>query len=184
MSDDDRQRWNARYASGEHGWGEPSPFLRSLALPARGKVLDVAGGAGRNALWLAKRGLSVTVADISAAGLRLARDRAMQLGLSLCTLETDLEADGLPPGPWDVVVSVHYLDRALFEVFPQIVAPGGLFVFLHPTVDNLERHPKPPRRFLLERGELATLVRGFSSVELDESWSDDGFHEARLVARK
>jgi tellurite methyltransferase len=54
---------------------------------------------------------------------------------------------------------------------------------LQPTVTNLERHPKPPRSFLLESGELAGLVTGLEVLELEESWSDDGFHEARLVAR-
>jgi hypothetical protein len=56
-------------------------------------------------------------------------------------------------------------------------------VFLHPTIENLARHPKPPREFLLEPNEVQTLVHGLEVLELDESWSEDGFHEARLLAR-
>jgi SAM-dependent methyltransferase len=185
VSDEDRQKWNERYGGGTHGWGATSPFLQRVAqLPSAGRVLDVAGGTGRNALWLASRGLDVTIADISAAGLAIARERAAKAGVPLHTLEVDLEADGLPEGPWDMVLSIHYLQRSLFAQFPRVLALGGLFVFLHPTVDNLERHAKPPRQLLLDRGELATLVQGLTIIELDESWSHDGFHEARLIARR
>ena len=74
MSDKDRKRWDAKYARQESAPSEPSLLLTQLddILPRRGRALDIAGGAGRHAIWLAQRGLDVTLADISLAGMNLA----------------------------------------------------------------------------------------------------------------
>ncbi len=187
MAESDRQKWNAKYASGSHGSSTPTPFLVSIAerLPSAGRALDVAGGAGRNALWLAARGLDVTLVDIAQAALTLAEERAREGGLHVTLLERDLATEGLPDGPWDLIVCCHYLERALFDAVPLCLAPGGLFVMVHPTTENLERHERPSRRFLLEPGELGRrLGPHLELLILDESWSTGGFHEARLLARR
>ena len=51
MSQEDREKWNYRYATGDHASFEPSPLLVAEAdwLPTSGRALDVAGGAGRHA---------------------------------------------------------------------------------------------------------------------------------------
>lgn len=187
MSDDDRERWDARHRAASHGARGPSPFLEAIAdqLPRAGSALDIAGGAGRNARWLAARGLDVTVADISPVGLDLAREAAREAGLSVSTVAVDLEREPLPRGPWDLAVCTLFLHRPLFAAIPAVLAEGGTFVFLQPTRTNLERHPRPPARFLLEDGELPTLIPpDLEVVTLVEGWTEDGHHEARLVARK
>ncbi len=188
MSDADRQKWNARYRDGA-GAAEPSAWLVRAAvhLPAAGRALDVAGGAGRNSVWLAARGLDTTLIDVSDEGLRSAQARAGEAGVSIATERVDCETDPLPPGPWDVIACFHYLHRPLFAAWPSLLAPGGVLVFVQPTARNLERHPRPPARFLLQDGELADLVQGLEIVELDEGWSGPGPDdrcEARLVARR
>lgn len=183
MSDQDRMRWNERYRAGG-GATEPSAFLLSLTdlLPRTGRALDLAGGRGRHALWLARRGLDVTLADVSDEGLALARQAAEREGTPIATLEIDLAVAPLPPGPWDIVLSFHYLHRPLLGRISDILAPGGLFVFCHPTRVNLERHSRPGLAYLLEEGELPGLVRGLEVLRYEEGWSDEGRHEARLVA--
>jgi SAM-dependent methyltransferase len=146
--------------------------------------LDIAGGAGRHAIWLAKRGLDVTVVDISQVGLQIAAERGAAAGVSLQSMFVDIECDPLPPGPWDLIVCAHFLHRPLFAVFPQLLRPGGLLVVVHPTQANLERHEKPPRRFLLQDGELPTLVTGLEIVHYEEGWLAEGRHDAVLVARR
>ncbi len=186
MSDSDRQKWDDRYRAEPEPAAGPARFLLTLddVLPRSGRALDVAGGAGRHAVWLAERGLDVTLADISPEGLRIAERRAAAAGLRVTVLAMDLERRALPAGPWDLIVSVDFLLRPLFQSFTAALAPAGLLVVVQPTVSNLERHARPGRAFLLEAGELPGLVRGLTIERYEEGWSDEGRHEARLVARR
>lgn len=185
MPPSDRTRWNARYQE-EGAPAEPSPFVTGLdaVLPREGRALDVAGGAGRHALWLARRGLDVTLADVSDVALAKARDAAAAAGLRLTCLEADLEAGPLPPGPWDLVLCTYFLHRPLFAAFEAALRPGGLLVFAHATRRNLERHARPGPSHVLEDGELPSLLGGLEVLRLEEGWLEAGRHEARAVARK
>lgn len=186
MSDAERTKWNAKYAA-EGALREPSRLVLDLddLLPRLGKALDLAGGGGRHAVWLAQRGLDVTLADISEEGLAIARAAATKAGVPLKTIAADFEADPLPDGPWDLILSFHYLHRPLFKAVPNALAPGGIFVFIHPTRKNLERHPKPGPNFLLEDGEIQDLARGFFEIiRCEEGWLAEGRHEAILVAQR
>jgi tellurite methyltransferase len=179
LSDNERERWNARYREASANL-TPSPFLAVIAdrLPVSGRALDVAGGWGRNARWLAQRGFEVTIADISDVGLA----RAAALGVR--TVQLDLEAEPLPQGPWDLILVSHYLHRPLFAQFPSLLAAGGLLVVAHPTVTNLQRNPKPDRQFLLADGELGRLAAGLEVLFYEEAWFDGDWYEARLLAQK
>jgi tellurite methyltransferase len=186
MSTEDRILWDRRWREGTHGAREVAPFLCSLdaLLPRSGAALEVAGGSGWNALWLARRGLDVTLVDVSPVALALARERADGDGLALETLERDLEQDPLPTGPFELVTCFHFLRRPLFREMADALPPGGLLVVEIMTRRNLERHASPSERFLLEEGELPGLVAGLEVLSYDESWRASDRHEARLVARK
>ena len=186
MSLFDQQKWDAKYAAGLEIPREPSRGLLALEkmLPRRGRALDVAGGAGRHAVWLAERGLDVTLADVSPRGLALAAERAKRAGVKLKALQTDLQDDGFPAGPWDLILCVCYIWRPHYAVYPQVLSPGGLLVVIQPTKTNLERHPKPPSDFLLNDGELPGLVKGLEVIHYQEGWQDDDRHDAVLVGRK
>jgi len=181
----DRDRWNERYAA-QAERSAPSPFLGEVAdlLPRRGRALDLAGGAGRHALWLARRGLSVTLVDVSDVALARAEEAARAEGLVIATAHLDLLVSPPPPGPWDFVLCTYFLHRPLFQAFAGLLAPGGLLAFAHPTRKNLERHPRPGPDHLLEDGELASLVTGLEILRLQEGWTESSRHEARLLARK
>jgi SAM-dependent methyltransferase len=183
--DDARSRWNRRHET-ETEPAQPSAFLVSLEpiLPTTGRVLDVAGGTGRNALWLAARGLDVTMVDVSDVALRTAAATARRQALDVTLVEADLEREPLPVGPWDLVVCIHYLQRTLFPTFSAALAPGGLLVCEVATLRNLERHERPPRPFLLEEGEAPALVPDLEIVHYSEGWMEDDRHQARLVARR
>ena len=146
--------------------------------------MDVAGGAGRHAIWLAKRGLEVTLVDVSDVGLQVAANRASQANCEINMIQTDLQNNPLPSGPWDVILSVHFLWRPLFEEFAQELAVGGKLIVVQPTRSNLQRHEKPPAPFLLDDGELPTLVASLHVEHYEEGWLADGQHEAVVVARR
>lgn len=179
-----RRRWNDRYEGQEVG--NPSSFLTGLDdfLPRRGRALDVAGGSGRHALWLATRGLEVTIVDVSDTGLALAREEAERRELSIITDLRDLEWDDLPAGPWDLIVCFHYLHRPLFPKMIAGLSPGGQLVCEIASVRNLEKHDRPPREYLLEEGELGRLTDPLATIVYTEGWVDDDRHCARFVGRR
>jgi SAM-dependent methyltransferase len=181
VSQADREKWDVRWAE-RHDAGMPSQLVCDLAdlLPRSGRALDLAGGAGRHAVWLARRGLDVTLVDISPRALALARAAEPRL----TTLALDLDTDPPPPGPWDLVLVFHFLDRRLYATLPDLLAPGGLLYIVHPTRRNLERHPSPGPAYLLDLRELPNLVSGLAILHDEEGWSCEDRHEARLVARR
>lgn len=189
MSAREREKWDAIHA--ERGFFPPAPSAllvdcrRYLPNPG-GRALDLAGGTGRHALWLAKCGYSATLLDISQTALEIARVEASKRNLDLEIVCADLERDPFPDGPWDVIVCHHYLHRALFDRFACELSRDGILLFVQPTLRNLERHPKPSRRFLLKDGELSDLVSqsGLEVISSQEGWLQSGRHEALLVARR
>lgn len=184
MSEYDRVKWDARYRDVE-SVREPSLVITSLGdlIPRKGRALDLAGGTGRHAIWLAQRGLDVTLADISSRALELAIARAAEAGVQINTLAVDLEEDPFPAGPWDIILSCCYLRRSLFSQFAPSLAHDGRLIYLQPTRNNLTRHAKPPEAFLLDDGELPQLCTGLQILEYREGWLEDGRHDALLVAR-
>jgi len=188
----DRDKWDARYRD-RGGPVGPAAFVAGLAdlLPGRGRALDLAGGAGRHAVWLAERGLDVTLVDVSPEAVALAGARAAEAGVALTCRALDLDdveagAAPFPPGPWDLILDFHLLWRPVLRFAAEHLAPGGLLAVSQPTRRNLERHASPSARYLLEEGELAGLVAasGLEVVRLREGWSAEGRHEAELVARR
>ncbi|MAV37123.1 MAG: SAM-dependent methyltransferase [Planctomycetaceae bacterium] len=186
MPESDRQKWNRKYDASTGPASNPSRLVTELAryLPQTGCALDVAGGAGRHAIWLAQRGLQVTLVDVAMAGLQIARQRATAAGVTLTMRELDLEQAAFPVGPWDLILSSHYLQRSLFDGYPQQLAPGGILICLQPTLENLQRHPNPSARFLLEQDELPRLVGSLEIVHYRQGWLEEGRHEAVIVARR
>lgn len=183
----DAERWDARYAGGEAP-REPSSFVTAQAgrLPGSGTALDLAGGAGRHAIWLAQQGLDVTLLDVSEVALRIAGRWAGDAGVLLRLLRRDVIEGPLPDRSFDVVLVHGFLHHDVLDLIPTVLAPGGLFLFSQATTTNLERHDRPPPRFCLAPGEMAEVAERLrlEVVELREHWTPEGTHRAELVARR
>lgn len=127
--------WDNRYSTPDFVFGtEPNDFLRSVAdrLPA-GPVLCLAEGEGRNAVFLATRGHTVTATDLSATGLAKARALAAQRGVPLATEVADLSAYAIAPGTWSAIVAIfmHLPSELRRDVLGRAAAglrPGGVFL--------------------------------------------------------
>ncbi len=82
--DDYGEREWDRLADGVDGrleWAHTVAELDAV-LPETAHVLDVGGGAGRYAVWLADRGHQVTLVDVSGGQLAVARERLAERGLT------------------------------------------------------------------------------------------------------
>jgi SAM-dependent methyltransferase len=127
--------WDERYQGEEYVYGtSPNDFLRCQAahLP-KGRILCLAEGEGRNAVFLAEQGYDVTAVDQSPVGLAKARKLAEQRNVTIETIVADLAEFAVAPGAWDGIVSIfaHVPPPARHHVHRQVVAglrPGGVFV--------------------------------------------------------
>src|SRR5437660_12218545 len=93
QSKDQRARWDIKYEKGLPSLTEPDPFFISAyerfvnpSLPKLGEgrvALDLAGGLGRHALWLASRRWQVTVVEISDVAIGKLSQAALKLNLNV-----------------------------------------------------------------------------------------------------
>lgn len=131
--------WDARYSGEAYFYGkEPNMFLVEQAgrLPSASRILCLAEGEGRNAVYLAGLGHRVTAVDSSAGGLRKAGQLADERGVRIELVEADLATWPMGDAVWDVVVSIwaHVLPELRATVDAAVreaIRPGGLLVLEH-----------------------------------------------------
>lgn len=192
--------WNKKYSAGSHGAREPEPFLLTafaefLAARPPGTALDVAGGAGRHALWLARRGWRVKLIDISEAGVALARENAAKAFTSPAGVAApkpllfeaevvDLNSTpGLGDEQYDLVLVFFFLQRELFPALIRALKPGGFLVYQTYTTEQrrFAGGPTDPR-YLLHPNELLQAFQSLHVLHYREIASGKGV--AELVAQK
>ena len=100
--------WDERYSAEEYAYGtNPNKFLEAnVSSIPKGKVLSLAEGEGRNAVFLASQGYSVTAVDASLVGLNKARKLAEENGVIVEFIHTDLAEYDLGENKWDGIVSI------------------------------------------------------------------------------
>jgi len=186
-----RTRWDERYRSGD--WlDDPSPSAivedAGPWLETSGRALDLACGAGRNALYLAERGYSVVGVDISVQGLRILRDRARSHGLPVQPILAELPHFHVRPESFQVVVNTHFLLRESFDLIRRALSTGGIVLFETFHVDEIDRLGGDIRRaYALEEGELKRAFADFELLRYEEGVferpeGDRGL--TRMIARK
>lgn len=137
--------WDERYQRPELIYGaEPNDFLvEQVGLLRPGTCLCLAEGQGRNAVWLAGQGFSVTGVDQSSVGMARARDLAAERGVALATEVADLAQYDLGTESWDNIVSIfgHLPSELRRDVHRRVVEalrPGGIFLLEAYTPEQLE----------------------------------------------
>jgi SAM-dependent methyltransferase len=164
VSAGERDKWDKRYREGAYRERTHPTGLLAEWLPRlpRGRALDVACGAGRNALFLAANGYDVTALDISAVGLEQGRRAAADRGLDIEWWCADLDHDparALPGGPFDLIVWIRYVHRTLLPHLAERLAPAGVLVCeQHLATDHPVAGPASAE-FRLAPGELAHSAR-------------------------
>ena len=169
--------WNRRYAAAGFYYGTaPNDFLREVepVLPRHGHVLCLGEGEGRNAVFLAQCGHTVSAMDQSAVGLEKAQLLAREQGVRLVTHVADLETWDLgstaPVGGWDAIVSIwcHMpvtIRPALHQRIVAALKPAGMFVLEAYRPEQLRYGTGgPPTVDLLPT--LAELQYDFAGLEL------------------
>jgi SAM-dependent methyltransferase len=176
------QEWDERHRNAtERDDATPVPLVIATASEMKpGRALDLASGAGRNALWLAEHGWSVTAVDGSPAAIELLRERALKRGLKVNAQVVDLEKGqyAIEPAQWDLVVISYYLQRDLFEPAKRGVVPGGVLAAIVLLGGG---------RFSLPAGELRGYFSGWEILhDREGNPGDSPGHRAvtEIVARR
>jgi 2-polyprenyl-3-methyl-5-hydroxy-6-metoxy-1,4-benzoquinol methylase len=186
--DADRKRWNKRYAGEGYLLGvQPSPFLAEqlaglLALCPGRRALDIACGEGRNSVFLARHGFSVTGIDIAEQALAKGARLAATSGVTVDFRRADLERCAIT-GSYDLILNVNFLLRRLIPALVAALAPGG--ILLVDTILAVPGTVSPHRpEHLLQPGELARLFAPYAGTILHmEELPDAAVPTARLLFR-
>lgn len=203
MESEEKNRWDTRYTESPESWNEPDDFLKRayaefLTTVPPGRALDLAGGAGRNSIYLLHHGWQVKLMDISEVGLALARRKALDVSsrssaqpraaaLHSNPLETELvdlnTISDLGMNQYDLVVVFYFLRRELFPALVRALKAGGFLIYRTYTIDRMKvpGGPDDPR-YLLQPNEL---LRAFSALRvLHYRETTEGKAAAELVGRK
>jgi SAM-dependent methyltransferase len=171
-----RDFWNEKFANTEYAYGtEPNDFLVSAVTKLkRGATLSLAEGEGRNAVWLAQQGFTVSAIEQSEKGVGKTLRLALQRGVIVMAERGELETFHIQPNSWDLVVSIfaHTPQELRRKLHRQVVAglkPGGVFVLEAYTPAQIANNTGGPKDASLMptaellRSELAGLV--FDRIE-------------------
>ena len=160
--------WNERYRSREEIDDEPASLLVDAAsdLPP-GRALDLACGAGRNTIWLARHGWEVVAIDGASEAIRILREHAPEIDARVLDLEIDAPLP-FDDESFDLIAILFYLYRPLFAEAMRLLRRGGILVAA----------ARMSGTFAIAKGEMRTHLAGFEILREQEE------EIAEIVARK
>ncbi|MBS3934222.1 MAG: hypothetical protein KGZ35_07690 [Truepera sp.] len=161
-----------RYYQEYTGPTQPARVVRRWGkrIPA-GPLLELAGGLGRNAFYLARLGHPVTILERSPVALAHVAAKAHRTGLPVTPLACDLEQPdvALPVGPFAGIVMTYFKAVPLLPRLAERLTSGGLLLVEGFTVTEAERKGSSPEHYWHE-GELPALLSGLTCLEYHEAW--------------
>jgi tellurite methyltransferase len=185
MSLKDKEKWNRKYSTNEHLTGkEPSLWLKENVsfLNANGKALDIAGGEGRNSVFVASKGYETTCLDLSENGLKKALALAEEKKTTITTQLADLDNTSFKKNEYDLVLCFNFLDRNLFAEIKKILKPNGILFYETFNQDYL-KYSNFKKEWVLEHNELLQEFKDFRILKYQEV-DDNSKAFSSLLAKK
>jgi len=163
--------WEQRFGADGYLYGtEPNEFLREhVCSVPRGRVLCVAEGEGRNAVFLASQGFEVSSIDLTEAGVAKTRRLATQRGVNIEAVTGNLATADLGIQSWNGIVSIFAhrapaIRRDLHRRVVDALAPGGVFLLEAYTPNQIGRGTGGPPAAELAMS-LADLHRELAGLD-------------------
>lgn len=130
-------RWDQRYANAEYAYGEaPNNYLKEqlAQINTPGKILFAAEGEGRNAVYAAKQGWTVSAFDISIEGRKKALRLAQNNNILIDYRVGELETLNFQQGEFDAIALIyaHFpanIKSSLNQLLHSYLRPGGIVIF-------------------------------------------------------
>lgn len=176
----------------QSGWlqNETGELVRGFAITAEDVVLDIGCGEGGYALFSARQGAEMILADVDADKLDTARARLEKEGArSVRTLVTDADPLPLPDNVITRVVAMEVLEHVenphqFMRELVRVARPGALFLLTVPDeiIEGVQKHIAPAAYFerpnhirIFKRGELEQLARD-SGLSVESSMQYGFYH--------
>jgi SAM-dependent methyltransferase len=166
----DSDFWNARYKESEYAYGlEPNDFLKSKinSLKPNSKILCLAEGEGRNAIFLAENKHQITAIDYSDEGLNKLKSLAKERNVIVQIICADLNQYKIEPNQWDAIICIfgHFpieLRKAVFKQVYTGLRKNGVFL--------MEAYHKDQLKYKTGGPQVADLL--YSKEELQNDFSE------------
>ena len=180
------------YASDRPSFSQNPSALLVEAVEGRrpGRALDVAMGQGRNALFLAQRGWSVTGFDVSEKGLAVARTNASKTGVTVRAVKSTIADFDYGTAQWDLLALIYVPASAhegpAMATLARALKPGGLLV-----VESFASDWNAPQRrpVDIDPAALKAALSGFDILRFDDraaisEWEPQPTRLCRVIARR
>ena len=174
MSIADKEKWDQKYIDKPRLLNPraASVVVTEYAFKGEGlAALDLACGAGRNALYLAEVHYQVDAVDVAEIALDALREDALQRGVAEYVSPVLQDLDSFTPKSdfYDVIVMNNFLDRELIKRTKVGLKIGGRYIVETYMVDDSNEKKDSKVSNLLNVGELKEIFRdGFKVLHYDE----------------
>ncbi len=160
-------------------------MVENIELLPKGRALDVAMGAGRNAIYLAKMGFDVEGVDVSPKAVNTTLESARKAGVAIRAQVADLVGNYLiEKSAYDVIICFNYLQRLLILQIKDGLRRGGMVIYETFIIDQAQfGKPKNPD-YLLQHNELLDMFRDFRCLRYREGIIDGRKAIASIIAEK
>ena len=179
--------WDQRYSESDFAYGiVVNDFLKDEfhRIPSGGRVLCLAEGEGRNAVFLAQQGYRVTAIDLSEVGLNKARQLASDKGVKISTEVVDLADYQFAEQQWDAIISIsaHMPEAIRQRVHAQIATalkPGGVFIleaftYAQTQMEGFGGPPASQKEMFMSLEKL--------QLELSQLYEATGIEKSRTIS--
>ena len=190
-STDQREKWNQRYGTTEYAYGkQPNDYLKSVSykIPS-GKVLCLAEGEGRNAVYLAEQGYQVTALDYSSRAIEKAEQLARQREVAIHAICADLEQFDFTQTQWQAIISVFahlppYIRKKVHSAVSKSLAPRGIFILEAYAPDQLKFNSggPPNPELLMNLNEIKDELTGLEfeiSHQIERNVTEGTYHSGQ-----
>jgi 2-polyprenyl-3-methyl-5-hydroxy-6-metoxy-1,4-benzoquinol methylase len=206
MNESWTERWNDRFSKAEFAYGEePNNYLKEqLEKPGAGSILFPAEGEGRNAVFAARLGWTVSAFDISAAGKNKAMRLAEANHVTIDYQVGELQTLNYQPEQFDAIALIyaHFpaeIKSSIHKMLDTYLRKGGVIIFEAFSKKHIEYIEKDERiggpkdiAMLFSIEELRSDFANYEIIELEEKeieLSEGLYHNGkgsviRFVGRK
>lgn len=179
MSLQDKQKWDAKYLKKSQLLKprDASENLQDATQHCKGKnALDLACGAGRNSIYLAKQGFSVDATDIAKIAIDALNDDAKKNNLSakINTNLIDLDTYEIQHNKYDLIVMANFLNRELIKKAQIALKKDGILFVETYMINSENEKMKSDLNNLLQSNELKLILNNsFEILYYDEFKNED-----------